>query len=89
MAEKRAREVAKKQAVERALRESHSRKGGEKAKAAPKPAPVLGAKKTSFDSLLSQIEAEKQRIEAQKAAAPTARGAKKDGARDAAAEACE
>ena len=80
-AEKAAAEVAKKQAVERALRESHSRKGGEKAKAAPKPAPVLGAKKTSFDSLLSQIEAEKQRIEAQKAAAPAARGAKKDGAR--------
>ncbi|MCI2242013.1 translation initiation factor IF-2 [Adlercreutzia faecimuris] len=80
-AEKAAAEVAKKQAVERALRESHSRKGGEKAKAAPRPAPVLGAKKASFDSLLSQIEAEKQRIEAQQAAAPAGRGAKKDAAR--------
>ena len=35
---------------------------------------MLGARKSSFDSLLSQIESEKQRIEKQKAEQP-ARGA--------------
>ncbi len=69
-AEKAAAEVAKKQAVEQALRE-RGRKG--KAASAASEAPKAHAaapapKKASFDSLLSQIEAEKQRIEAQKQA---------------------
>ena len=71
-----AKEVAKKQAVEEALRHRNS-KGSAKPVAAPAPkrqAPVLGARKSSFDSLLSQIESEKQRIEKQKAEQP-ARGA--------------
>ena len=70
-----AKEVAKKQAVEEALRNRNS-KGGSKASAPAAPkrqAPVLGARKSSFDSLLSQIESEKQRIEKQKAEQP-ARG---------------
>ena len=76
-------EVAKKQAVEEALRQRSGKKQkGSASSSAPKPAPVIGAKKASgFDSLLSQIEAEKQRIEAQKkqgAAAP-AGGAKDAG----------
>ncbi|RDB62215.1 translation initiation factor IF-2 [Gordonibacter sp. 28C] len=76
-------EVAKKQAVEEALRQRSGKKQkGSASASAPKPAPVIGAKKASgFDSLLSQIEAEKQRIEAQKkqgAAAP-AGGAKDAG----------
>ncbi len=74
-AAKAAAEVAKKQAVEEALRQRNSKKQKGAAPApvaaAPKPAPVMGAKKASgFDSLLSQIEAEKQRIEEQKKAAP-------------------
>ena len=76
---KMAAEVAKKQAVEEALRNRNS-KGGKSAAPAPaakKPAPVLGAKKPAFDSLLSQIEAEKQRIEAQKQAAPAATASRK------------
>ena len=74
-AEKAAAEVAKKQAVEQALRE-RNRKGSSRPAApaperpAPKAAPVLGGSKSSnFSSLLSQIEAEKQRIEDQKSAA--------------------
>ena len=60
-----AKEVAKKQAVEEALRNRNSKGASHKpAAAAPKrQAPVLGARKSSFDSLLSQIESEKQRIE--------------------------
>ena len=71
-----AKEVAKKQAVEEALRNRNSKGSAHKpAAAAPKrQAPVLGARKSSFDSLLSQIESEKQRIEKQKAQQP-ARGA--------------
>ena len=71
-----AKEVAKKQAVEEALRNRNSKGSAHKpAAAAPKrQAPVLGARKSSFDSLLSQIESEKQRIEKQKAEQP-ARGA--------------
>ena len=68
-AAKAAAEVAKKQAVEEALRQRNSKGKKSTTQAAPKkPAPVLGAKKAAggFDSLLSQIEAEKQRIEAQK-----------------------
>ena len=64
-AEKAAAEVAKKRAVEEALRRGHKKP----AKAAPAPAPARPAPapapsrpKNNFDSLLSQIEAEKQRI---------------------------
>ncbi|HIY84738.1 MAG TPA: translation initiation factor IF-2 [Candidatus Rubneribacter avistercoris] len=77
---KMAAEVAKKQAVEEALRHRNA-KGGKPAPAPKKPAPVLGAKKSGFDSLLSQIEAEKQRIEAQKREASAAGGAARGGAR--------
>ena len=64
-----AKEVAKKQAVEDALRNRGSKKPAvsSPAKQQPKPAPVMGAKKSSFSSLLSQIESEQQRMEAQKA----------------------
>lgn len=72
-----AKEVAKKQAVEEALR-NRGRKSSShtahSASSAPKPAPVLGGRKNSFDSLLSQIESEKKRIETQKHAAPSNRG---------------
>ena len=68
-AEKAAAEVAKKRAVEEALRRGHKKP----AKAAPAPAPARPAPapapsrpKNNFDSLLSQIEAEKQRMEAAK-----------------------
>ena len=82
-ASKMAAEVAKKQAVEEALRQ----RSGKKQKGAPvaaaperKPAPVSGVKKASgFDSLLSQIEAEKQRIEEQKKQAGSA-GSQRTGA---------
>ena len=75
-------EVAKKQAVEEALRQRNSKKQKGSASSAPKPAPVIGAKKASgFDSLLSQIEAEKQRIEAQKKQAASAGAGAKDAAR--------
>ena len=77
-----AREVAKKQAVEEALRQRNGKKGAKPATAATqekKPAPVLTSKRTSnFDSLLSQIEAEKARMESQKqqaAAAPAKKAA--------------
>ena len=67
-AEKAAAEVAKKQAVEEALRNRHG-KGKAKAHASqqahPAPAPT---RTSSFSSLLSQIESEQQRIDAQKAA---------------------
>ena len=67
-AEKAAAEVAKKQAVEEALRNRHG-KGKAKAHASqqahPTPAPT---RMSSFSSLLSQIESEQQRIDAQKAA---------------------
>ncbi|MEC4272674.1 translation initiation factor IF-2 [Adlercreutzia sp. R25] len=76
-AEKAAAEVAKKRAVEEALRRGHKKSAKAAAptpephKAAPAPAPARP--KNNFDSLLSQIEAEKQRMEAAKAAAPDAR----------------
>ena len=67
-AEKAAAEVAKKQAVEEALRNRHG-KGKAKSHASqqahPAPAPT---RTSSFSSLLSQIESEQQRIDAQKAA---------------------
>ena len=66
-AAKMAAEVAKKQAVEEALR-SRGKKSSKPATQHKGPAPVLTPKKSSnFSSLLSQIESEKQRIEAQKA----------------------
>ena len=37
----------------------------------PKPAPTAAPRKSSFDSLLSQIEAEKNRLTAEKAARPS------------------
>lgn len=74
-----AADVAKKQAVEEALRNR-----GNKNKTTPdpvkKPAPVIGTKKSGFDSLLSQIEAEKERIESQKQEKATnAASARKEG----------
>lgn len=69
--EKMAAEVAKKQAVEEALR-SRNAKGQKVSVAAKKPLQPLGATKPAFDSLLNQIEAEKQRIEAQKDSVPAA-----------------
>ena len=78
-AEKAAAEVAKKRAVEEALRQGHKKHGKTAAPApeAPKaPAPAPAARpKNNFDSLLSQIEAEKQRMEAQQAAAAEAKKA--------------
>lgn len=71
-AAKAAAEVAKRQAVEETLRQRSSKKQKGSVAPAPapaekKPAPVLGAKKASgFDSLLSQIASETQRIEEQK-----------------------
>ena len=58
-----AKEVAKKQAVEEALRNRNSKNSSHRANQPKRPAPVLGARKSGFDSLLSQIEAEKQRID--------------------------
>ena len=76
-AEKAAAEVAKKRAVEEALRRGHKKpaKAAASAPEAPKaaPAPVAARPKANFDSLLSQIEAEKQRMEAQKSAEAEAR----------------
>ena len=67
-----AKDVAKKQAVEEALRNRGSKSSShhaqsQQAKPAParKPAPIAG-KRGGFDSLLSQIESEKQRIEKQR-----------------------
>ena len=68
-AQKMAAEVAKKQAVEEALR-NRGKKSSKSAHAHKGPAPVLTSKKSSnFSSLLSQIESEKQRIDAEKAEA--------------------
>ena len=75
-AAKAAAEVAKKQAVEEALRQRNAKKSAKPAPVHKGPAPVLTPKrKNNFDSLLSQIEAEKQRIEAQKQQGGAARGA--------------
>ncbi|MCR2034775.1 translation initiation factor IF-2, partial [Adlercreutzia mucosicola] len=64
-------------AVEEALRRGHKKpaKATVSAPEAPKaaPAPVAARPKANFDSLLSQIEAEKQRMEAQKSAEAEAR----------------
>ncbi len=73
-AEKAAAEVAKKRAVEEALRRGHKKPAKAAPVAeAPKAAPAPAARKANFDSLLSQIEAEKQRMEAQKSAEAEAR----------------
>ena len=40
----------------------------------PKPAPTAAPRRSSFDSLLSQIEAEKNRLTAEKAARPSRNG---------------
>ncbi len=74
-AAKLAAEVAKKKAVAEALANRGSKKSSAKptAERKPKPAPAPVARKSSFDSLLSQIEAEKNRLTAEKAARP-ARG---------------
>ena len=73
-AAKAAAEVAKKQAVEEALR-NRKGKGGKSSAAhrdsAPAPAPAP-KRASNFSSLLSQIESEKQRIEAQKESAKKA-----------------
>ena len=78
-AEKAAAEVAKKRAVEEALRRGHKKpaKAAPAPEAAPKaaPAPAPAARKANFDSLLAQIDAEKQRMEAQKTAMDAARKA--------------
>jgi len=62
-----AKDVAKKQAVEASLRQRGSKKSAKAEEpAAKKQAPSTAApSKTNFDSLLSQIEAEKKRIEEQ------------------------
>ena len=86
VAEKRAREVAKKQAVEEALR-NKGRKSSKapaaehETKAAPTAAAPSGSAK--FSSLLSQIESEQARIQAQKDArgAASAGGKGKKGKR--------
>ncbi len=77
-AEKAAAEVAKKRAVEEALRRGHKKPAKAAAPAkpapkAPKPAPAPARPRNNFDSLLSQIEAEKQRMEAQKHAMEAAK----------------
>lgn len=84
-AAKTAAEVAKKQAVEEALRQRSGKKQKSSSAVAPerKPAPLVGAKKPAgFDSLLSQIESEKQRIEEQrKQGSHAAPAASKDASR--------
>ncbi len=80
-AERTAAEVAKKQAVEAALR-NRGRKGGkataEHAVAAKEPQRIsIEDKRAKFDSLLSQIESEAQRIQAQKKAASETKGGKR------------
>ena len=66
-----AKEVAKKQAVEEALRNRGSKSSLKSVATAgqrrPAPAPVGAPRKSGFDSLLSQIESEKARIEKQRA----------------------
>ncbi len=69
-AAKTAIEVAKKQAVEQALRDRTMKRGKHtesksKDKAVSAPVIPLTSQKGGFDSLLSQIEAEKSRLEAQ------------------------
>ena len=76
-----AKDVAKKQAVEEALKARSTKRGTKVAEpAAPqKKAVPTKSKGSSFDSLLSQIEAEKKRIEAQNAAPAATQGGKQAG----------
>ncbi len=75
-AAKLAAEVAKKKAVAEALANRGSKKSSSKPAAhRPKPAPAPAPRKSSFDSLLSQIESEKNRLTAEKAARPARGGA--------------
>ena len=71
-----AQEVAKKQAVEDQLRNRGNRKPAQTAQPAQtpkKPAPSVDARRrSSFDSLLSQIESEQHRMDEQKRAAEAA-----------------
>ncbi len=73
-AAKLAAEVAKKKAVAEALANRGAKKTSQKADSTerpkPKPAPAPVARKSSFDSLLSQIESEKNRLTAEKNARP-------------------
>ena len=73
-AAKLAAEVAKKKAVAEALANRGSKKTSQKTDSVerpkPKPAPAPVARKSSFDSLLSQIESEKNRLTAEKNARP-------------------
>ena len=75
-AAKLAAEVAKKKAVAEALANRGAKKPAAKpaAERRPKPAPTAAPRKSSFDSLLSQIEAEKNRLTAEKAARPSRNG---------------
>ncbi len=77
-----ARDVAKKQAVEEAIRQrtGSAKKGTAAVAEEPEPTAKKKAPKSSparFDSLLSQIEAEKKRIEEQGAQPAPAKGKKK------------
>ena len=85
VAEKRAREVAKKQAVEEALRNKGRKSSKASAEHEVKTAPTAAAPSGSakFSSLLSQIESEQARIQAQKDArgAASAGGKGKKGKR--------
>ncbi len=72
-AAKLAAEVAKKKAVAEALANRGAKKTASKPAAErpkPKPAPAPVSRKSSFDSLLSQIESEKNRLTAEKSARP-------------------
>ncbi|MEE0308549.1 MAG: translation initiation factor IF-2 N-terminal domain-containing protein, partial [Slackia isoflavoniconvertens] len=75
-AAKLAAEVAKKKAVAEALANRGAKKPAAKpaVERRPKPAPTAAPRKSSFDSLLSQIEAEKNRLTAEKAARPSRNG---------------
>ncbi len=82
-AEALARDVAKKQAVEEAIRQRSGSKKGAAVEEAPvaaparKRAPTAAPARTNFDSLLSQIEAEKKRIEEQDVKPAAGKGKKK------------
>lgn len=73
-----AKDVAKKQAVEEALKARTSGKKTAAKDPEPQPAtkkkqaPIAGGAKSNFNSLLDQIESEKKRIEEQKSAAKAA-----------------
>ncbi len=81
-----AREVAKKQAVEASLRERGNKQqahGAQTEQHKPKPVATAKPAKSNFSSLLSQIESEKQRMDAAKEQKRAAKGNqnKRDNAR--------